>query len=293
VVDVADRRTAPRDPAALVTEPDQLGETAGEAAAAGVHRDQLSGRGSAVEPAQAGEPGRAGAGNDLASQLGGHGTVVDQVGGIVAGTEQHLVADDQADRHRHSGRGAEDPRAEGVGHHLAPGAGVAGRPRGLGSLAEALEDRDPQRHRELGREPGHGVGGRAQGDPALGLGDPSAQHAGGGVELGRQAARRGFELAVTSLLQPIEISGEAAVDLLPIGQGEARGLAGQDGRLPLRDAALAQGPAGARHLIGQHAGQGHVLSPAVGRLAPGESDLAGDPAAPSCRRDTTVGLGAS
>ena len=68
----------------------------------GVHGDQLAGGGAGVE---ATEPdlllAGAGAGDDLAGQLGGDGAVAVEVRRLVAGAEQGGVGHHQAERDRH------------------------------------------------------------------------------------------------------------------------------------------------------------------------------------------------
>jgi hypothetical protein len=146
---------------------------------------------------------------------------------------------------------------------LAAGARITHGARGVGGVREGLEDGDARRYRELRGQPGHRVRHRAQGHAPLRLGDSATQHAGGRVQLGGELAGGTLELTDPHRLEPIRIAGEVAVHAAPILEGKARRLSDQDRRLPLADAALAQRPTGAGHLVGEDPREPDVLTTAV------------------------------
>ncbi|GAA2146101.1 hypothetical protein GCM10009844_21740 [Nocardioides koreensis] len=187
----------------------------------------------------------------------------------------------------------QDPADDGVGHDLAAAAGVAGGLEPVDLAEQRGVHGDAVLDREQGGEPGHGVGGGAQGGVPLGLGAAPACGHGGGVEPGGALPGRGGELPLAHGLQGGGVAGEVGVDAAAVGQAQAAGLPGEDGGLPAGDPAGPEGVQGVGHLVAQHPGQAEVLLAAVRGLASGQGDLGGDAAAlPGRGHPGRGGLGA-
>jgi hypothetical protein len=89
VVDVAERGAAPGGAAqVLVAGLDEVRERGGGEAGAGVEADELSGPGSDVEAADPGARGAGGVGDEGPGPGGGHGSVADEVRGVVCCVEE-------------------------------------------------------------------------------------------------------------------------------------------------------------------------------------------------------------
>jgi hypothetical protein len=291
MVGVPDGCVTPRRSTDLVPKPDEPGQATLEAPTAGVHRDQLTVPGAAVEAAEPGQAALAGSLGQLAGQLGGDRAVAVEVRRVVARAEKDLVADHELHLDRNDAAApAQQTVDERVRHDLVAAARVtlgSGRVRGV---RQRLENGHAGGDRQLRSESRHRVGDRAQRHSPFGLGDPAPEHAGSRVELGRQAARRALELVVAPLLQPLGIAGESTVDRLSVLEGQAGGLPGQDGRLPLGDVSRPQSPTRARHLVDQDPGEPDVLPATVVGLPPGEGDLGSDALALPVLRGAPRGL---
>ncbi len=87
-----------------------------------------------VTPGGARARGVVEAGEEVSDPWGGDGAVAGEVGGGVVAAEEGLVGDDELDldRDRVGAVLPGDPFDEGVGHHLALAAVVAGRAGGVG-----------------------------------------------------------------------------------------------------------------------------------------------------------------
>ena len=139
-------------------------------------------------------------------------------------------------------------------------------------------DRDAVLDRQQRTQPGHRVRRRPQASCA---GRPP-RGAAARPPLRVERAARSWQ-AATSSRSPIAsirggVAGQRLVDELPVLQGEAGGLAGDQGGPPLGDPALPQRLAGAGELGPQRHGQGNVALTARVRLPPGQRDLRRDPA---------------
>ena len=111
VVEVADRRVAPRVAATLVAKAEEVGQPALEPPAVLVHGDQLAGRGLLVEAAHPVLDALLGVvGDPLPQQVAGHGAVAVDVAAAVAVAEQHGVGDHDVDDQWQLGEAGACPR---------------------------------------------------------------------------------------------------------------------------------------------------------------------------------------
>ncbi len=126
---------------------------------------------------------------------------------------------------------------------------------------------------------GHHVGRGPQSHPPVGLGAAAPGHERGGVERVGEASHLGDQLGVAHRLEPLGAGAarQLGVDLLPVGEGQAGGLARDQCRPPLGDPSRGERGARVRQLpVGQDLRQAEMLPAPVRRLPPGQRDLVGD-----------------
>ena len=198
--------------------------------------------------------------------------------------EQGLVGDDQVDHHPHpnvlaAGVAFEDGVGEQVGHQLTDGPGVAVGDRRVRLLLQRGEHRDPGPDRQQGRQLGHHVGCRPQGDPAVFLGTTTAFDERLGVEPVGELLGLGFEFPDPHSLEPVGVTSELRIDGQPVFQGQAGGLAGHHGGGPFGDPTGPERGHRVRQLVAQNRRESHVALSAVRGLPPRQRHLPGHAAA--------------
>ena len=120
--------------------------------------------------------------------------------------------------------GAQDAAHERVGHDLAAGPLVAGRPRLVGLAAEHGPHRDAVLDRQQGRQLAHHVGRGTQGDATVGLGAAAPLDERDRVELVGRFASRGDDLAVAHRLEHVGVSRRSAGRPRPGRRGDRQAV---------------------------------------------------------------------
>ena len=282
-----------------------------EVAAAGVHGHQLAGVRVGVEATQPdGLLAGAGAGHELAGQLGRDRAEAVEVGRLVAGAEEGAVGHHQAQRDADAGCGLV-LGAGALSHRrrrIAPTAAAMTEPTRVSAITcplvrgspvaravsaarvSAAKTPTPSLTGQQRAQPGHRVGRRPQGDVAVGLRLSAPGHERLGVEPVGLALARRHQLPLPHPLETVGVTGHRGVDGRTVLTAQTGRLPGDQGGLPLRDPAAAPGRPGVRQLGRHDLGQPQVPLPAMVGLAPGQRDLRGHPATLLGRGHAGVGL---